>query len=161
MSKEANQVDYYLYKSARMLINKANEENVGTIVLGYNQGLKQNINIGKVNNQNFVCIPLEKLKMRICLLAEAKNIKVIIQEASFFDNDEIPIYGEFEENKNHKFSGKRIKRGLSSSGSIINADINAALNILNKSKLDKKVILFLQSSGEATNKIKSSLILRE
>jgi IS605 OrfB family transposase len=155
MSKRENQVDYYLYKSAKMLINKAIEENVGTIILGYNKGLKQNINIGKVNNQNFVSIPLDKLKRRISLLAKAENIKIIIQEesytskASFFDNDEIPVY---DENKIHKFSGKRIKRGLykTSNGSIINADLNAALNILKKSKLDKKVILFLQSSGVNT-----------
>ena len=157
MSKRANQVDYYMYKTARMVINKARDENVGTIILGYNEGFKQNINIGKVNNQSFVSIPLQKLKDRICLLAKEENINIIIQEesytskASFFDNDDIPTYSS-NDSEHYKFSGKRIKRGLyqTSNGSIINADINGALNILKKSKLDKEVVLSLQCSGVNT-----------
>jgi transposase len=67
------------------------------------------------------------------------GIRVILQEesytskASFFDNDEIPIYNK---NKpvNYKFSGTRVKRGLYKTGTglSVNADINGSLNILRK-----------------------------
>ncbi|MGB4312685.1 MAG: hypothetical protein WBI21_05250 [Natronincolaceae bacterium] len=50
-------------------------------------------------------------------------------QASFFDKDNIA--------KDTIFSGRRIRRGLykTSAGNILNADINAALNILRKSNV--------------------------
>ena len=69
---------------------------------------------------------------------QLKGINVIEQEesytskVSFFDNDFIPVYGQNAEL--FKPSGKRIKRGLfrTSSGLVINADINGSLNIMRK-----------------------------
>jgi len=70
-------------------------------------------------------------------MATKYGIRLIITEesytskASFLDNDELPVYGE----ANHPaFSGKRIHRGLykSKEGVLINADVNAACNILRK-----------------------------
>jgi putative transposase len=49
--------------------------------------------------------------------AEREGIKVILQEESYtsrassFDRDVIPVYGE-EENREYRFSGRRIARGL-------------------------------------------------
>lgn len=65
------------------------------------------------------------------------GIEVIFTEesytskASFFDKDYLPKYGE---SNKHKFSGKRIKRGLyrDSKGNIWNADLNGAANIMRK-----------------------------
>ena len=65
------------------------------------------------------------------------SIEVIITEesytskASFFDKDDLPIYGESDK---HTFSGKRIKRGLyrDSKSNIWNADLNGAANIMRK-----------------------------
>ena len=52
-------------------------------------------------------------------------------KASFFDKDYLPKYGESD---NHKFSGRRIKRGLYKDGKgyIWNADLNGAANIMRK-----------------------------
>ena len=69
--------------------------------------------------------------------AEREGIHVVIQEesytsrASFPDKDNIPVYGS---GMNTVFSGKRVKRGLykTSTGILINADCNAAANILRK-----------------------------
>jgi len=52
-------------KAARLVINHCLDNGVGTIVFGWNKGQKQNINIGKKNNQKFVQIPTGKLKNRI------------------------------------------------------------------------------------------------
>ena len=53
-------------------------------------------------------------------------------KASALDFDEIPNYGKKE--AHYSFSGKRIKRGLyrTSNGSLLNADVNGALNIARK-----------------------------
>ncbi len=86
------------------------------------------------------------------------GIKVMVQEesytsqSSFLNLDPIPIYGENGADR-VKFCGKRIKRGLykTSSGRLINADVNGSYNILRKaipnafSTLDRE----LRSSAEA------------
>ena len=96
-------------------------------------------NIGKVNNQNFVNIRIEKVKHNLEFLCMKYGIKFIEQEesytskASFLDNDYIPTYG-IDDNNAH-FTGKRVHRGLykSKNGIYINADLNATLNIMKKS----------------------------
>ena len=94
--------------------------------------------MGKKNNQNFVQIPTAKLKNRIKRLCEQYGINFVETEesytsrASFLDTDELPKHGEKPDG--WKASGKRIRRGMykSSQGYLINADCNAAANIIRK-----------------------------
>jgi len=51
-------------KIARFVINWCLQNNVGTIVFGWNQGQKDGANMGR-NNQGFVQIPTGRLKERI------------------------------------------------------------------------------------------------
>lgn len=124
---------------------------ISKVVIGNNIGWKNEINIGKRNNQNFVNIPYKIFINQLIYKCKKIGIEVIIIEesytskASFLDSDIIPNYGE--ENI-PKFSGKRIKRGLylSSSGKKINADVNGAYNILVKqfpnSIKDRKILKY-------------------
>ena len=136
--KRNNKIDDYLNKTTSFIINYLIQNDIGTFVLGYNQNFKEDLNLGKVNNQNFVNIPISRLKDKLVFKCKLLGIDCVIQEesytskASFLDNDDIPVYGK---NDSKKFSGIRIKRGLykSSKGILINADINGALNILRKS----------------------------
>jgi IS605 OrfB family transposase len=113
---------------------------VGTIVFGWNQGQRQKVNLGKVNNQSFVQIPTAKLKDRIAQLCEQYGINFVETEesytsqASFPDNDELPKYGAKPEG--WQASGKRVKRGLyrTKTFGYLNADCNGAANILRKVK---------------------------
>ena len=131
-----NYIGYYINKLIKIL----NEENVSKLVVGYNKGWKQNVNLGNKNNQNFVSIPFKKILDILKYKLEDNSIECIEQEesytskASYLDNDDIPVYKE-NDNTNYIFSGKRIKRGVykSKQGKIINADLNGALNILKKS----------------------------
>ncbi len=137
--KRNNIIDNYLHHTSRFVINYCLENGLKNIVIGKNNGWKQDINIGKINNQNFVNIPFSKLIQQIEYKAEEVGIKVVAREesytskASFFDNDKIPTYKK-NDKTNYKFSGKRIKRGLykSKNNLLINADVNGALNILKK-----------------------------
>lgn len=127
----------YLHKASKFIVNQAVLHSLNTIVIGYNKGWKQETNLGKKTNQNFVQIPFEKLVQLISYKAKLQGIQVFLQEesytsqVSFLEGDYIPIFGKDDSKKNP--SGKRIKRGLySSPKGLLNADINGSLNILRK-----------------------------
>ena len=134
--KREMKVNDYLSKSAKYLVNYLVSQSIDVLVIGTNAGWKQNINIGKRNNQNFTNIPFYKFKNKVVYLCEEVGIKVIEQEesytskSSFLDNDPIPTYPNTAK---ISFSGKRICRGLyKSKNKTINADVNGSLNILKK-----------------------------
>ncbi|WP_367267656.1 transposase [Okeania sp. SIO2C9] len=70
-------------KAAIFVMNWCIEHQIGTIVFGWNQRQKDNINIGKKNNQQFVQIPTAKLKARIAELSEQYGIKFVETEESY------------------------------------------------------------------------------
>ena len=135
--KRNNKIDYEMHKISTHIINEAVKNNISKIFIGNNVGWKTEINMGRRNNQNFVNIPHTKLISQLLYKGLMNGIDVIVTEesytskASFFDKDQLPIYGESD---NHKFSGKRIKRGLyrDSKGNLWNADLNGAANIMRK-----------------------------
>lgn len=135
--KRNNKINYEMHKISNHIINEAVKNNISKIFIGNNIGWKNEINTGRKNNQNFVNIPHTKLFNQLLYKGLLKGIEVIFTEesytskASFFDKDELPIYGKSD---NHKFSGRRIKRGLykDSKGNLWNADLNGAANIMRK-----------------------------
>ena len=147
--KRNNRINDYLSKAARTIVNYCLNNDIGKLVLGYNEDFQRNSNIGSINNQNFVNIPYGKLRDKLIYLCKLYGIEFKLQEesytskASFFDGDEIPIYDK-ENPQEYIFSGKRIKRGLyqTSTGKLINADCNGALNILRKSKVVDLSVLY-------------------
>lgn len=140
-AKRNNRVNDTIKKTARYIINYCVENNIGSLVVGYNANFKRNTNIGRINNQNFVQIPLGDLRQQLEFLCWKYSIEYIEQEeaytskSSFLDKDELPEY-KAEQPYQGEFSGKRIKRGLyrSKNGTILNADLNGAANILRKCK---------------------------
>lgn len=134
-----NCVRDYLNKAARLIISHCLEFQIGKLIVGYNPGIKQEISMGKSNNQNFVQIPFWHLRRKLEALCSRSGIEYIEQEesytskASFYDRDEIPVYNADNPSK-HKFSGKRIKRGLyrTKNKHFCNSDINGSANILAK-----------------------------
>ena len=147
--KRNNRIEDYLSKAARIIVNYCLNNDIGKLVLGYNEDFQRNSNIGSINNQNFVNIPYGKLRDKLIYLCKLYGIEFKLQEesytskASFFDGDIIPIYDK-ENQKEYIFRGKRIKRGLyqTGAGKLINADCNGSLNILRKSKVVDLSILY-------------------
>ena len=139
--RRKNQVNDYLNKSARYILDFCINRKIGTIIVGYNPTLKQNSNMGKRNNQNFVNIPIFTLRSKLESLCERYGLNYVEQEESYtskasaVDKDEIPVYNA-DNPSQKKFSGRRIKRGLYKTkiGHLINADANGSLNIGFKSK---------------------------
>jgi IS605 OrfB family transposase len=136
--KRNHQMRDGINKAARLIIDHCLEQGIGTLVVGWNQGFKESANMGRVNNQKFVQMPLGKLKDRLKQLCDLHGIRfqeteeAYTSKASFLDGDSLPRYGEKPEG--WKASGRRIKRGLyqSSNGLIVNADLNGSANILRK-----------------------------
>jgi transposase len=96
--------------------------------VGYNSLWKQEINIGKRNNQQFTQIPHRKLIDQITYKAALVGIKVIETEESY--TSKCSAY-DLEPVKKHKsYVGRRVKRGLfkTATGVLLNADVNGALN---------------------------------
>jgi IS605 OrfB family transposase len=147
-----NRVNYYMNKTARIIVNYCIKNDIGSIIVGYNLDWKRDINIGKSNNQKFTQIPHGNLRLKIQSLCERYGINYIEQEesytskADFFANDILPVFNA-DNPQEYSFSGKRISRGQykTCQGTVINADCNGALNILRKSNLVDLTVL--QSRG--------------
>lgn len=127
-----NKINDYFQKISTYLINQAVSNDITAIFIGLNKEWKQEVKLGKKNNQNFIQIPFNILIEMITYKGKEKGIDVITTEesytskCSFFDNEEICYHDQYQ--------GKRIKRGLfkTSDGKTINADVNGALNIIKK-----------------------------
>ena len=138
-TKRNRRVDHYLHTASRKVIDLLVKEGIGTLVIGKNDGWKQEIEMGKRNNQNFVQIPHARFIQMLTYKAELVGITVFITEesytskASFLDRDPLPVRDPNDDTR-HTFSGKRVKRGLycASGNRYINADVNGAYNIVRK-----------------------------
>lgn len=158
-----NKVNDYMSKVARKIIDYCLSNDIGTLVVGYNETFQRNSKMGKVTNQNFVNIPYGKLREKLEYLCKLNSINYVKQEesytskASFFDNDIIPIYNN-DNPVDYSFSGKRVHRGLyrTKNGYVLNADINGALNILKKSNV--VVLNDLYTRGEVDTPIRIRIV---
>lgn len=159
--KRKNRVDDYINKTCRYIINYCLINDIGILVVGYNQSFQNRVNLGKKTNQIFTHLPFGKIREKLEYLCKRYNINYILQEesytskASFFDNDELPIYNA-DNPQTYKFNGKRIKRGLyqTKNGYLFNADCNGALNILRKSKAVDLTILGCRGELDTPKRIR-------
>lgn len=144
-----NKVNDYMNKAARKVVDYCITNNIGTLVVGYNETFQRNNHLGKQNNQNFVNIPFGQLRSKLEYLCELNDIIFVKQEesytskSSFWDKDALPVYNA-DNPKEYLFSGKRWHRGLyqTASGKTFNADVNGALNIMRKSSVVDINILY-------------------
>ncbi len=138
--KSNRQMRDAINKAARKLIDHCLNNQIGTIVFGWNVGMKDGSNLGAKTNQKFVQIPTARLKQRVVQLCEVYGIQFIETEesytskSSFVDDDFLPTFGEQNKPEGWKPSGRRTKRGLyrTANNWYINADCNGAANILRK-----------------------------
>ena len=159
--KRNRKVKDYFHKASRYIVNQLVSNQINTLVIGYNKGWKQEVNIGKRNNQKFVGIPFMMLRDMLSYKCSLVGINVIVTEesytskCSFIDNEEIK--------KKEVYDGKRTKRGLykSKDGRLINADINGSYNIMRKglvkASLDDKIISYPECRGFVYNPDKLNL----
>ena len=131
-TKRNNKINDFIHKASKYVIDYTLSLNVNTIVIGNNKDWKRESKMSKRVNQSFVGIPHQEFINKITYKAENIGIKVIITEESYtsgtsFLDGELPI----KENYN---KSRRIHRGLfkSNNGTLINADLNGAYQIMKK-----------------------------
>jgi putative transposase len=151
-NKRRNKLNTELHNISKYFVDYLEKNDVNTCIIGHNKGWKQEMKMGKKQNQNFAYIPYNELISKIIYKALEKGIKVIeINESytsicSFFDEEPLK--------KHKKYAGNRIHRGLfvTKSGITLNADVNAAFNII------KKVVgHFKADIGQAVSPVKINL----
>jgi len=138
-TRRNRRMQQYLHTASRYIIDVLLQEGIGTLMVGKNLLWKQEVNMGRVNNQHFVQIPHARFIDLLTYKAQLAGIAVIVQEesytskASFLDLDELPVYDPANP-REYEFSGKRVKRGLyrASDGRRIQADVNGSYNTLRK-----------------------------
>ncbi len=128
-----NRVSDFMHKGSSMLVNHLVSNSIDTLVIGYNQSWKQDVNMGKAGNQRFVQVPFGQLISDLKYKCRQHGIRVLVHEeaytskCSFFDDEKI-------EKHEDGYYGKRVKRGLfkTGEGKYVNADLNGSLNIMKK-----------------------------
>lgn len=132
--KRNNKIKDYLHKASKAIVNHLISNDITTLVVGKNDGWKQDTNLGKKNNQNFVQIPFNTFISMLTYKCKLQGITVLQQEESYTSKcsflDGEPIC------KHESYVGRRVHRGLfkTACGLLINADVNGSLNILRKCK---------------------------
>lgn len=129
LCKRNRKINDFFHKTTRCIMDWCVDNDIGIIVIGYNKNWKQQINIGKKNNQHFVQLPFYKLINQLQYKAEELGIDTTKQDeahtskCSFLDNESIEHH--------NNYVGKRTSRGIfkSKKNILINADVNGALNI--------------------------------
>lgn len=130
-----------LHKISKYIINYCTDNNITDIVIGNNKGWKQDVNLGKKNNQNFVSIPYNQVINYLKYKGEEVGIKVNVIEESYTSKCSSLSNEKIE--KKDQYNGKRIFRGLFKDLTInktINADVNGAINIMRKSNPKSEMI---------------------
>ena len=131
-SKRNDKINDYMHKASRYIVNHLVSHSVSKLVIVHNKAWKQETNIGKQNNQNFVSIPHNKFFNMLKYKCSLEGIEVVEREesytskCSFLDLETIK--------KQNSYMGKRLYRGLfiSKDEIKINADVNGSYNILRK-----------------------------
>ncbi|MHA1918022.1 MAG: RNA-guided endonuclease InsQ/TnpB family protein [Candidatus Ranarchaeia archaeon] len=125
--KRNNKVIDFFYKTSRKLINYCIEKGIGTIVVGYNMGWKQNINLGRKNNQSFVQVPFRKFIQQIEYKGKLVGLEVVMVSEEF-TSQTCSNCGVVNKS-NRRYRGLYV---CSVCGCVLNADLNASRNILRK-----------------------------
>lgn len=146
--KRNNLIQNYLHHVSKLIISYCIDNDIGAIIVGHNSGWKQEVETGKVNNQNFVSIPFNTLIQQIQYKGEEVGITVILTEESYSSKVDHLAFETMEHHEN--YLGKRVKRGLfkSSTGKYLNADVSGAIGIARKVTGDT-VVRQLISRGQA------------
>lgn len=152
--KRNNKIDDYFHKASRYIINQAVSNDVRTIVVGHNKNWKQEVSIGKVNNQKFVQIPFDKLIHQLMYKGKLEGINVVeVEESytskcSFLDNESIEHHTSY--------LGRRAKRGLfiSKDGKKLNAVVNGSFNMMRKHLKCNRDAVMPADAGFAYNPVK-------
>lgn len=138
--KTYNRLNAFVGKASAYIIKYCIENKIGKVCLGWGEHFQGQKSLG-INSQLFSLFPYARFKNSLQHQCQRHGIHfVLIDEtytslASALDSDAMP---EHVTRAAQQFSGKRVKRGLylTGDGIKVNADENAAINILRKGSVN-------------------------
>lgn len=153
--KRETKLTDFTHKASNLIIQHCIKYKISTVVIGKNDKWKLEINLGKRTNQNFVSIPYESFINKLKYKCENCGIDFIETNESYTSKCDHLVGEDMKHHEN--YLGKRIKRGLfkSSSGKILNADVNGAIGIARK--VFRDAVKTLTDSGAAFVPIKINI----
>lgn len=125
--KRKHVINEYMNKSVHYIVQYCIENKIGNIVIGELKNIKQNINIGRKNNQNFVNIPYNLFKQKLKSKCELYGMEYI-ETSESYTSQECSQCGVVKKS-NRKHRGLYVCKDC---GNVLNADVNGAINILRK-----------------------------
>ena len=144
-NKRNSKINNEIHKISRYFTTYCIVNKIDTVIVGYLKNWKQKCNLGKVTNQNFVQLPFLSLINKMKYKLNRNKIKLILQNEGY--TSKCDALSNESITKHKKYKGTRIKRGLYRSGYkniLINADLNASINIYRKAfnfgGLDGKIL---------------------
>ena len=142
-----NYINDSFHKISRFLVNLLLDKQIGNLVIGYNEGWKDSINLGVKTNQKFCNIPHRRLIDMIGYKCEMVGITLVLKEESHTSKTD-HLAGE-QMCHHDKYMGHRKYRGLfqSSTGTTLNADVNGALGIMRKHVTDDSYVSRIIARG--------------
>lgn len=132
------QIENYFHHASKFIVQTCLKHGIGRIIIGKNDGWKQEVRMRKPQKQNFQYIPfwrfLEKVKYKATLTGISVEFteEAYTSKASFLDHDELPVWDA----EPPVMSGTR-RKGMYKTFRPIHADVNGSLNIGRKVIGDK------------------------
>lgn len=125
-------INEFMNRAVHHIVQHCLTNRIGNVCIGELAGIKQNINHGKRNNQNFVQIPYGKFKQKLASKCEFSGIGYHLVDEAYTSRTDALAGDEIRDQEYGK--SRRVKRGLyqSSAGTLLNADVNGAINIMRK-----------------------------
>jgi len=124
LSKRNNKINEFMNRIVNFLVKHCIENKIGNVLIGELREIKQGINHGRKNNQNFVSIPFSKFKAKLESKCDFYGINYQLVDEAYTSRTDALALDEIK--KQPYGASRRVKRGLykSSTGQLINADIN-------------------------------------
>ena len=130
-TKRNSKIKSWIHKASKTVLNYCLENQIDTLVCGYNKEWKQESKLSKKVNQKFINIPYDMFIKQLEYKCENVGIRFILTEESYTSGTSF-LDGELPCKENYDKS-RRIYRGLFQSGrGLINADVNGSYQIMMK-----------------------------
>lgn len=128
-NNRANWMNSVMHQFASMIVKYCLAYDIREVICGYNKEWKREVNMGTVNNQDFVNIPYRSFISK--LATKCENAGLTFAEVNEAYSSKCSFCDEESVGKHENYLGKRIYRGLfkTARNLLVNADSNGAGNI--------------------------------
>ena len=138
-------IEYILHTSSKRIVDYCVDNEINTVIIGDIKGIRENNDIGKINNQKLHSLPFNQFYDKLSYKLRMKGIDLIYQKESYSSgcSPKSP-----DVSKEYYSKSKRIKRGLyKENNTIYNSDSVGAYNIMRIYRKEKGIEITMPIIG--------------